>query len=37
MSLGVQAGRIGYLAGQIKKKDYAIASSPLNQISKFSC
>jgi len=36
MSLGVQAGRIGYLAGQMKKKDYAIASSPLSQISKFS-
>ena len=34
MNLGVQAGRLGYLAGQMEKKHYATASSPLNQISK---
>jgi thiazole synthase len=33
MRLGVQAGRIGYLAGRMKKKYYADASSPLEQIS----
>lgn len=35
MKLGVQAGRFGYLAGRMDKKNYATASSPLNQISKF--
>jgi thiazole synthase len=34
MKLGVQAGRIGYLAGRMEKKYYANASSPLEQISK---
>ena len=33
MNLSVQAGRLGYLAGRMKKKYYAHASSPLNQIS----
>jgi len=33
MRLGVQAGRIGYLAGRMGKKYYADASSPLEQIS----
>ena len=36
MNLGVQAGRLAYLAGRMEKKYYATASSPLNQISKFS-
>jgi thiazole synthase len=35
MKLGVQAGRLAYLAGRMEKKYYASASSPLNQISKF--
>ena len=34
MNLGVQAGRLAYLAGRMNKKNYAIASSPLDQISK---
>jgi thiazole synthase len=34
MNLGVQAGRSAYLAGRMEKKNYAIASSPLDQISK---
>jgi thiazole synthase len=34
MNLGVQAGRLGYLAGRMDKKNYAIASSPLDQISR---
>ena len=34
MKLGVEAGRQGYLAGHMKKKAYAIPSSPLNRISK---
>jgi thiazole synthase len=34
MNLGVQAGRFAYLAGRMEKKNYANASSPLNQISK---
>ena len=34
MNLGVQAGREGYLAGRMVKKNYATASSPLDQISK---
>ena len=33
MNLGVQAGRLAYLAGRMEKKYYASASSPLNQIS----
>ena len=33
MKLGVQAGRLAYLAGRMEKKYYASASSPLNQIS----
>ena len=35
MNLGVQAGRLAYLAGRMEKKNYATASSPLEQISKF--
>lgn len=35
MKLGVQAGRIAYLAGRMEKKYYANSSSPLDQISKF--
>ena len=35
MRLGVQAGRLGYLAGRMEKKYYASPSSPLEQISKF--
>lgn len=34
MNLGVQSGRLGYLAGQMTKKRYASASSPIQQISK---
>ena len=34
MKLGVQAGRLGYLAGRMEKKYYASASSPFEQISK---
>jgi len=34
MNLGVQAGRLAYLAGRMEKKYYANPSSPLNQISK---
>ena len=34
MNLGVQAGRLAYLAGRMEKKYYANASSPLNEISK---
>lgn len=34
MKLGVQAGRLAYLAGRMEKKYYAAASSPLTQISK---
>ena len=33
MKLGVQAGRLAYLAGRMEKKYYANASSPLNNIS----
>ena len=36
MNLGVQSGRLAYLAGQMEKKRYATASSPLQQISKLS-
>ena len=35
MNLGVQAGRLAYLAGRMEKKYYANASSPLTNISKF--
>ena len=34
MNLGVQSGRIAYLAGRMEKKYYADASSPLEQISR---
>ena len=34
MNLGVQSGRIAYLAGRMEKKYYADASSPLGQISR---
>ena len=34
MHLGVQAGRLGYLAGRMEKKYYATPSSPINHISK---
>ena len=34
MNLAVKAGRLGYLAGQMEKKLYATASSPLENISK---
>jgi thiazole synthase len=34
MKLAVQAGRLGYLAGRMEKKNYATASSPLEQMSK---
>ena len=34
MKLGVQAGRLAYLAGRMEKKYYADASSPLEEISK---
>jgi thiazole synthase len=34
MKLGVQAGRLAYLAGRMEKKYYASSSSPLEQISK---
>ena len=36
MNLGIKSGRLAYLAGRMKKKDYANASSPLNQISKIN-
>jgi len=34
MKLAVQAGRLGYLSGRMEKKQYANASSPLEQISR---
>ena len=34
MRLGVESGRLGYLAGQMEKKQYANSSSPLTQISE---
>ena len=34
MKLGVQAGRLAYLAGRMEKKSYANPSSPLSQISQ---
>lgn len=33
MSLGVRAGRLAYLSGRMRKRDYALSSSPLTQIS----
>nr|YP_010945795.1 thiamin biosynthesis protein G [Ulnaria ulna]WGN98785.1 thiamin biosynthesis protein G [Ulnaria ulna] len=35
MKLGVQSGRLAYLAGRMEKKYYANPSSPLDQISQF--
>ena len=35
MNLGVQAGRLAYLAGRMEKKSYATPSSPLKEIIKF--
>ena len=35
MKLGVEAGRLGYLAGRMKKKYYATPSSPIDKISNF--
>ena len=35
INYGVKAGRFAYLAGLMKKKNYAEASSPLNHIRKF--
>ena len=34
MKLGVQSGRLGYLAGRMEKKYYATPSSPISQISQ---
>ena len=34
MKLGVESGRLGYLAGYMDKKHYANASSPLERISR---
>ena len=34
MKLGVQSGRLAYLAGRMEQKHYGNASSPLTQISK---
>ena len=34
MKLGVESGRLAYLAGQMQKKYYATPSSPTNQISQ---
>jgi thiazole synthase len=34
MNLGVQAGRLAFLAGRMEKKYYANASSPMEQISR---
>src|SRR5210317_843163 len=34
MKLATKSGRLAYLAGRMEKKDYARASSPLNQISQ---
>ena len=35
MNLAVKSGRLAYLAGQMEKKHYAAASSPLHEISNF--
>ena len=34
MNLSIKAGRLGYLAGRMKEKYYASASSPLENVSK---
>ena len=34
MNLAIKAGRLAYLAGQMERKNYANASSPLIRISK---
>ena len=34
MNLAVKAGRLAFIAGRMEKKQYAIPSSPLNQISQ---
>ena len=36
MNLAVKAGRLAYLAGQMERKTYASASSPLTKISKLA-
>jgi thiazole synthase len=36
MNLAVKSGRLGYLSGRMRKKQYAIPSSPINDISKIS-
>ena len=36
MKLAVESGRLGYLSGLMKKKQYAIPTSPSDQISKLS-
>ena len=36
MSLGVEGGRLAYLAGRMEKKSYATASSPLTGLSNLS-
>ena len=36
MKLAVQSGRLGYLAGRMKKKSYATSSSPIDQISQIN-
>ncbi|GAE93667.1 thiazole biosynthesis protein ThiG [Gracilibacillus boraciitolerans JCM 21714] len=33
MKLAIEAGRLGYLAGRIDKKTYAVPSSPKDGIS----
>jgi thiazole synthase len=33
MNLGVKAGRLAYLSGRMEKKSYAMASSPISNIS----
>mgnify|MGYP006143889763 FL=1 len=35
MRLAVESGRLGYLSGQMEKKNYADPSSPISEISKF--
>ena len=34
MNLAIKAGRLGYLAGKMEKKSYAVSSSPLDNISQ---
>ena len=36
MNLAVKSGRLGYLSGRMKKKQYAIPSSPITNVSQFS-